>query len=303
MEVTFSTAAAVLGAILAFLGAWLGYRSIDKPLRRGVYTEETASALLTQEKVHDWNAFQRLNPDWAPKLRALNLDGLSLQEADFRRADLAGASFRQSRLDGADFSEAILTGADFTGASLKRAVFDHASLQDARFTEALLDEASFVDANLQGVRLEEARGATRREDDRSTSEMLLEVLNRPELLSSLRPQEFERVVAELFHRLGYEVMPVSRASEGGVDILAVQKTPLGPLHMAIQVKRMSDPKRLVSVAEVRALYDLLARQKPNMAVLVTNGRFTPAARALADPEPSLRLVDGEQLAELVRRTV
>src|SRR5687768_10936498 len=158
MDPSLSWIFGLIGVATGAATAWLAYRITGRSFKRDVYTPQTAPSLLRQGKVSDWNAFRRLDPSWTPHLAGAILDDLSLEEADFRLADLSGASLRRALLDGADFSKAVLVNADLSEASLVRVVFDGANLRGARFHGARLQEVSLVGADLQGTDLDGAQG-------------------------------------------------------------------------------------------------------------------------------------------------
>ena len=107
-----------------------------------------------------WNKWRKDNPDIKPNLRAADLSGADLREAnltmvDFIGANLSGADlyganvmdawFAEANLSGADLREATLVGANFRAADLSGA-----DLREANLIEANLREANLTDANLSG---------------------------------------------------------------------------------------------------------------------------------------------------------
>jgi uncharacterized protein YjbI with pentapeptide repeats/uncharacterized protein YjeT (DUF2065 family) len=100
-------------------------------------------------------------------LSQLNLDGITLREAQLWYAHLKGAKLRGAHLErsvlrGAhlertDLSDARLEGADLSSAHLKGAILNDCHLKQANLLKAHLEEAKLADANLEVAYLENAR--------------------------------------------------------------------------------------------------------------------------------------------------
>jgi restriction system protein len=109
-------------------------------------------------------------------------------------------------------------------------------------------------------------------------------------------QQFERLVAEAFRRQGYHAeVTGSSGPDGGIDILLHKD---GQLSL-VQCKHWK--AFAVGVKPVRELRGLVAAHAAARGVLVTSGRFTPAAHAFAADNP-IDLIDGEKLARLLPMT-
>lgn len=89
-------------------------------------------------------------------LHGADLDGICLDNVDFRNANLKCASFRGAVITNSDFRSADLYGADFRGAFLQGSDFASANLKNANFTYVNLCNADFLNADLMGVDLGEA---------------------------------------------------------------------------------------------------------------------------------------------------
>ena len=89
-------------------------------------------------------------------LHGADLDGVCLDNIDFRNANLKCASFRGAVITNSDFRSADLYGADFRGAFLQGSDFASANLKNADFTWANLCDADFLNADLMGADLGEA---------------------------------------------------------------------------------------------------------------------------------------------------
>ena len=99
--------------------------------------------------------------------------------------------------------------------------------------------------------------------------------------NALTPAAFEREVAQLFARAGYQVEHVGAAGDGGVDVRVQAPGRAGA--GIVQCKRYA-VGRAVGPSIVRELIGARAHERATTAWLATTGRPTPGARALAAAE-------------------
>jgi restriction system protein len=108
-------------------------------------------------------------------------------------------------------------------------------------------------------------------------------------------QEFEHLVSEAYRRKGYLAEVVGNAGgDGGVDI---QLTGPGETVL-VQCKQWRAFK--VGVTIVREMLGVVVSQRASRGIIVTSGRFTQEARDFAKATPTIQLVDGPALFELIR---
>lgn len=120
-------------------------------------------------------------------------------------------------------------------------------------------------------------------------------------LHQLSPDGFEKFVLYLLRRYGLELTHVGGSSDEGID--GIGTAPLSPVlssRVAVQVKRY-DPGRSIG-RETVALFQRDAQTKgAERAILVTLSRFTsPAKNAATSSTPTVDLISGDRLAELIR---
>ena len=99
----------------------------------------------------------------------------------------------------------------------------------------------------------------------------------PKELYKINPRTFEELVASLLKDMGYDVELTSRGPDGGVDILATQKTGIGELLLLVDCKRYN-PEKNIGVGMVRSLYGIGQQRRASMSMLVTTSFFTKPAR-------------------------
>ncbi|MCW2750496.1 MAG: Mrr restriction system protein [Aeromicrobium sp.] len=119
-------------------------------------------------------------------------------------------------------------------------------------------------------------------------------------LHRMTPEGFEDFVVYLLKTFGMELTRIGGTGDEGID--AIGLAPISPVlssRVAVQAKRY-DPSSSHG-REVVALFQRdAAAAGAERAVLVTLGRFSPAARKAAIvATPTVNLIDGERLCELV----
>ncbi|GJL80368.1 MAG: hypothetical protein DHS20C01_00020 [marine bacterium B5-7] len=133
-------------------------------------------------------------------------------------------------------------------------------------------------------------------------------------------QQFEKLIAEVYRRLGYRVIERGGAKpDGGVD-LEIHKDNRRSL---VQCKYWTSER--VGVAIVRELFGVMHHEKADGAIVACAGRFTPDAQQFAnangmvlvdnrtlkhmlkqtrtDPDKFLKIRSGSRLAQFIRRGV
>lgn len=277
--------------------AWFSYFVVDITLSKGVYTTKNAVELLHKENVDAWNAFRRVNPDWRPVLRDIDLSEKSLQDVDLRSADLRGAKFTNANLDGADFTGADVRNISFSHTSLRRAAFDDEAIIKSDLTSCDITGATFDGAEMVG-RVEILKAAKPIEESTTISS---NDIPDPSHLAELSPHKFEEYVADIFKKLGYGVEMQGGKADYGADLVLTRDTPMGPVKEIVQLKRVSKQGRLISSTTLQALQEAVEFHSAQNGALVTNGQFARGAVAFANAT-NLRLIDGNALVELARKS-
>lgn len=115
----------------------------------------------------------------------------------------------------------------------------------------------------------------------------------PALLESIRPLDFEKLIAELFKERGYEVQVDRSTRDTGIDF-AIRSSDKRDLVL-VEVKKLSRQSR-VSVESVRKLLNVVSGWGATVGILVAPAGFTAAALALAAGTPLLLLTLEEILS-------
>jgi len=111
------------------------------------------------------------------------------------------------------------------------------------------------------------------------------------------PQEFEKIVSQLYNKMGYNIKLTQQSKDGGIDIYAKRVSESGSEYLAIQCKHY--PNSVVNVEQVRALYGVV-QSEPQLTkgVLVTSGRFSRECKEFARGK-RLELFDRDYLLGLL----
>lgn len=121
-------------------------------------------------------------------------------------------------------------------------------------------------------------------------------------LHKLSPDAFEEFVLYLLRLYGLQLERVGGVADEGID--GIGTAPLSPVlssRVAVQIKRY-DPNGRAVGRETVALFQRDAQTKgAERAILVTLGKFSgPARSAAISTSPTVDLIDGERLADLIK---
>ncbi|MFJ9905208.1 restriction endonuclease [Streptomyces sp. NPDC101152] len=116
-------------------------------------------------------------------------------------------------------------------------------------------------------------------------------------LYNMDPIAFENLVADLFRAMGMQAVTTQRSNDGGVDVDALDPTPIRGGKIVVQVKRY---RNTVPPTAVRDLYGTVQDAGANKGVLVTTSGFGPGSHTFASGKP-LELISGPELVDLLHR--
>lgn len=111
----------------------------------------------------------------------------------------------------------------------------------------------------------------------------------------LDPYEFEHFVAHILECMGYTARVTEKSGDGGVDVIA-HRDELGfePPIIKVQCKQITSQS---SEPEVSQLLGTLGEGE--YALFINLGSYSKPARVLERNRSKLRLIDGEQLVEII----
>ena len=140
------------------------------------------------------------------------------------------------------------------------------------------------------VKEDETVAEVGREVEETTGDFIIKTL-----AQAAKGHPFAHFVAHLLQAMGYRTRVSPEGPDGGVDIVA-HRDELGfePPIIKVQVKSTEGS---VGDPVVSALYGKVGANEHGL--LVTLGTFTSQARNFGRSKSNLRLIDGEELVELV----
>jgi restriction system protein len=121
-----------------------------------------------------------------------------------------------------------------------------------------------------------------------------------DVLAQVPPANFETIVLDLLHRMGYgasrsDLQRVGGSGDGGIDgVISLDR--LGLEKVYVQAKRWQSS---VGRPEVQGFYGALVGQRARKGVFITTSTFTPQAVEFAKSVEGIVLVDGRKLADLM----
>jgi superfamily II DNA or RNA helicase len=121
-----------------------------------------------------------------------------------------------------------------------------------------------------------------------------------EKLYEIKPSEFEELVRELMHYLGYPNVKVTgKSHDGGIDVLSTRNTSNGIERVAAQCKRY---RGNVSVHAARDFFGAISNDKSiKQGFLVTTGEFTAECLQFCQSSGMIRAISGIELAKYVQQ--
>lgn len=114
---------------------------------------------------------------------------------------------------------------------------------------------------------------------------------------NLNPIDFEYLVASLYQQMGYIVSVTKSSYDGGIDVNAEKKEIGEKEKLIIQCKRYT--KQTVSVNDVRNLLGVINDTKATKGILITTSKFSTESRKLENNNPSIELIDINDLMKLL----
>jgi Predicted endonuclease distantly related to archaeal Holliday junction resolvase and Mrr-like restriction enzymes len=113
------------------------------------------------------------------------------------------------------------------------------------------------------------------------SELLEFISKRPELLYSVAPRLFEKIIAEIFRKFNMTVMLTKQTRDGGQDIIAFDDSRYTQNKYIIECKRYA-PAHKIGIDIVQRLLGVKIANKATKAFMVTTSDYTKPAREFAN---------------------
>ena len=134
----------------------------------------------------------------------------------------------------------------------------------------------------------------------ATQELIDYLACHPKELYTLKPRQFEELIAEVLSSFGWRVELTKATRDGGYDIFAVSSTAAGlSTSWIIECKKYSERNK-VGLSLVRSLYGIKADMRVANALLATTSTFTQDASSYAAGRYDLHLRDFNQIVAWLR---
>lgn len=128
-------------------------------------------------------------------------------------------------------------------------------------------------------------------------ELISLLARKPSYLHTLSARDFEKLIAEIFARQGFEVHLTKQTRDGGKDIIALYKKLGIQTKYIIECKRYTD--KPVGIELVQRLAGVRHALSANKAILATTSRFTSPAIEWAKQEVNLWSLDLKDYEDIV----
>jgi len=126
-----------------------------------------------------------------------------------------------------------------------------------------------------------------------------EISEHPELLDNVNQREFEKLIAELYARMGYEIDLRRYSKDGGLDFLAIKNEEKDPYIIIVECKH-PPTKNTIGVGLVRTVNGVRDFNNVKQSILVTSSKFSSDAKSLAmENQDKICLQDGKKVLEWI----
>jgi len=134
------------------------------------------------------------------------------------------------------------------------------------------------------------------------AELIAYFAKNPQDLFSLQPRKFEELVAAIFRNNDFEVELTPQTRDGGVDIIAVERSILtGKSIHLIECKRYARENK-VGVGVVQRLVGVVSQKQATKGIVVTTSSFTEDAKVAArETERILTLRDYDDVVTWLKK--
>lgn len=128
-----------------------------------------------------------------------------------------------------------------------------------------------------------------------------EISEHPELLDGVNSRDFEKLIAEIYARMGYEIELRRGTKDDGLDFLAITNEEKDPYIIIVECKHPIK-KNTIGVSFVRELYGVAKHKSVDakQSILVTSSKFSPAAEEFAmETQNEILLHNKKTVLELI----
>jgi len=150
-------------------------------------------------------------------------------------------------------------------------------------------------------RFKEEGGSRVAVEELCPQKLIDEISEHPELLDGVDPRGFEKLIAEMYARMGYEIELRRYSEDDGLDFLAIKNEENDPYIIIVECKHPIK-KSTIGVNFVRELYGVAKHKSidAKQSILVTSSKFSPKAEKFAmEAQNEMLLYDGKDVLEWI----
>lgn len=149
-----------------------------------------------------------------------------------------------------------------------------------------IEDAEAVDEKIVSALINPMTGESFKESDKKliitalpiNEDILKYFAKNPQELYKIEPRYFEKLMAEIYYKLGYDVELTQATRDGGKDIILTDHSPLGDFVYYAECKHHEKESVKVGVGVVCKLYGTINMDRVNGGIVATNSFFTKDAR-------------------------
>ena len=112
------------------------------------------------------------------------------------------------------------------------------------------------------------------------AELVRQLSRKPELLYEMHSRRFEELVAEILHDMGFDVQLTPASHDGGRDILAILKLPIGEMLTVVECKRYARDRHIGPDIVRQLLWVADRHDNASKAMIATTSFFTAGAKEM-----------------------
>ncbi|MBD3340496.1 MAG: hypothetical protein GF353_15395 [Candidatus Lokiarchaeota archaeon] len=133
--------------------------------------------------------------------------------------------------------------------------------------------------------------------------MIDAIAKNQDALYDLSKRDFEKLMAEIFARMGFEVELYRCAKDDGIDFLAINIDKKDPIITCVQCKHPDrNSKHSLSVATVREIYGVTKCFDFDNCLTITSSTYSPDARKFASKKSEeIKLADKDKVLEWIHK--
>jgi pSer/pThr/pTyr-binding forkhead associated (FHA) protein len=109
---------------------------------------------------------------------------------------------------------------------------------------------------------------------------------------ALQPYEFEKLIGQLFTKLGFDATVTNQTGDGGVDVEVIHKAVIFRGRYLIQCKSYNSSHK-VTRPEIQAFHGRLAMEPRARGIFITTSSYTRGAQEAAELT-GINLIDGKE---------